>query len=204
MNYLIQEQLKPKNLINISQDQIDDHWNLYKGYVNQTNALNKELADIRNNGQGGTLAYADRRRSYGFEYNGMILHEFYFGNLYKNDKDLAQGSLLKAIVESWGSFEAWKADFEAAGKMRGIGWSILYADSTTKQLTNHFIAEHHLGTIASGNPILVLDVWEHAYMVDHKASGRADYITAFMQNINWDVAETRYDATLSEKAFRRF
>ncbi|MBL4588307.1 hypothetical protein JKY79_03100, partial [Candidatus Babeliales bacterium] len=110
MNYTVQEQLKPQNLINISQDQVDDHWNLYKGYVNQVNGLNKELAEMRANGQGASLLYADRRRSYGFEYNGMILHELYFGNLHGANKDLNNGTLTKEIIKTWGSVENWKAD----------------------------------------------------------------------------------------------
>lgn len=204
MRFDVQEKLKPQNLINISNDQIDDHWNLYKGYVNQTNQLNQELADLAKDGKRAALVYADRRRRYGFEYNGMVLHEYYFGNLISGAHDLENGDLKKQIEATWGSYQAWKEDFEAAGKTRGIGWALLYADTTTGLLTNHFIPEHSDGHVAGAAPILVMDVWEHAYMVDHKASGRGDYIAAFMQNINWDKVQTRYDLSLGGKIAPRF
>jgi len=202
--YDIREELKPSNLLDISAEQIDDHWNLYKGYVKQVNALNEELAKLREIGEFNSLVYADRRRRYGFEYNGMVLHEYYFGNLKNNQNELESSELLTAMISAFGCYNNWKKDFEAAAKSRAIGWAILYADTTTGALTNHFIAEHGNGNVAGFTPILVLDVWEHAYMVDHLASGRGDYIAAFMKNIDWDTAQRRYEDVLSGKITRRF
>jgi len=202
--YEIREELKPENLLDISAEQIDDHWNLYKGYVKQVNTLNEELARLRDAGEINGLVYADRRRRYGFEYNGMVLHEYYFGNLRNNQNDLEAGDLLRAMTRAFGSYNTWKKDFEAAAKSRAIGWAILYADTTTGALTNHFIAEHGNGNIAGFSPILVLDVWEHAYMVDHLASGRGDYIAAFMKNVDWDKAQERYEAVKARKITPRF
>jgi len=202
--YAVREELKPQNLIEISPEQIDDHWNLYKGYVKQVNMLNQELAKMRELGECSSLAYADRRRRYGFEYNGMVLHEYYFGNLKNNQHELESSDLLKAIIHSFGCYNSWKKDFEAAAKSRSIGWAILYADTTTGALTNHFIAEHGNGNVAGFTPILVLDVWEHAYMVDHLASGRGDYVAAFMKNIDWDTAQKRYHDVLMGKITSRF
>ncbi|MDQ5940842.1 MAG: superoxide dismutase, Fe-Mn family [Candidatus Dependentiae bacterium] len=202
--YDVREELKPENLFDISAEQIDDHWNLYKGYVKQVNTLNEELVKLRDAGEVGGLVYADRRRRYGFEYNGMVLHEYYFGNLKNNQNDLETGDLLTAMTRSFGSYNTWKKDFEAAAKSRAIGWAILYADTTTGALTNHFIAEHGNGNVAGFSPVLVLDVWEHAYMVDHLASGRGDYIAAFMKNIDWDKAQERYEAVKAGKITPRF
>lgn len=202
--YDIREELKPRNLIGISQAQIDDHWNLYAGYVKQVNALNAELAQLRTDKRIDSLVFADRRRRYGFEYNGMVLHEYYFGNLKSGQASLENGDLKQALVSSFSSFETWKQDFEAAAKSRAIGWAILYADTTTGALTNHFIAEHGNGNVAGFEPILILDVWEHAYMVDHRASGRGDYIAAFMQNIDWKTVEERYEAVRMGKRLARF
>lgn len=202
--YLVRDELKPLNLASISAEQIDDHWKLYSGYVAQVNTLNKDLAQLREVGETGSLVFADRRRRYGFEYNGMVLHEYYFGNLKHNENELRDSELKKQIISTYGSYANWKKDFESAGKSRSIGWAILYADMTTGSVTNHFIAEHGNGNVAGFAPILVLDVWEHAYMVDHRASGRADYIAAFMRNINWDVVEARYDAVRSGRISPRF
>jgi len=192
--YEIKKDIKPSKLLGISDEQINDHWKLYEGYVNQVNNLTKELRMLEQEGKTNTLLYADRRRRYGFEYNGMVLHEYYFSNLKSEGTQIAKGgSLKKAIEKIWGSFENWKKDFIAAGKTRGIGWSILYCDPTNKDLTNHFIAEHQNGNIAGYRPILVMDVWEHAYMVDHNAGGRGKYIDAFMANIDWEVVEKRFE-----------
>lgn len=190
--YSAKENLKPVNLSGISVKQIDEHWKLYVGYVDQVNKLNKELRDNANAGKVASLAYADRRRRYGFEYNGMVLHEYYFENL-KNGVALKDGALKKALIEQWGNFEKWQEDFVSAGKSRGIGWAILYLDSATGRLTNHFVMHHENGNIAGFTPILVMDVWEHAYMVDHGATERGDYIKAFLANIDWNVVENRYE-----------
>lgn len=205
MKYEVQDKLMPTNLLDISGEQVEDHWGLYKGYVNQVNNLNEELAFLRKENKGDSLPYADRRRRYGFEYNGMVLHEYYFGNLKAGEENLASGTTLhKAISSSFGSYEQWKADFEQAGKTRGIGWAILYADTTTGELTNHFIAEHQNGTIAGFAPILVMDVWEHAYMVDHRAGGRGKYIAAFMKNIHWEKVDSRLAEVQEKKLTSRF
>jgi Fe-Mn family superoxide dismutase len=204
MVYKVQEHLKPQGLDNISNQQIESHWELYKGYVAQVNKLNEELIDLRGSGKIDTPLCADRRRRYGFEYNGMVLHEYYFANLTAKGIALTEGPLKKALLEQWGSYELWHKDFEAAGKSRSIGWAILYADETTGALTNHFIQEHENGTIAGFAPILVLDVWEHAYMVDYGSLGRAQYIAAFMKNINWKKAEERYNAVIAKKLISRF
>lgn len=204
MEYKAQLQLKPTNLDNISQRQIDSHWGLYEGYVTNVNKLNKELEELRVAGKVDTPLYADRRRRYGFEYNGMVLHEYYFANLKAGGTMLSDGPLKKALIATWGSYDVWRADFESAGKSRSIGWAILYADETTGALTNHFIQEHEDGNIAGFVPILVLDVWEHAYMVDFGTAGRAQYISAFMSNIDWAKAEERYAAVKAGKIMPRF
>jgi Fe-Mn family superoxide dismutase len=190
--YKPKDHLKPQNLIGITQDQIEDHWELYVGYVTNVNKLNEDLSLLAHNGQINTLVFADRRRRYGFEYNGMVLHELYFANLKASETLPLTSPLRKALEKMWGSFDLWQEDFVATGKSRGIGWAILYQDPHSKQLTNHFIHDHEYGHITGFTPILVIDVWEHAYMVDHKASGRAKYVNACMQNIHWDCVQKRF------------
>lgn len=192
--YKVQNEIKPKNLKNISQNQIDQHWSLYEGYVSQVNSINKELAQLRVQGKGSSQMYSDRRRRYGFEYNGMVLHELYFSNLANIKQKEVSGELKKAIEKTFGSIKEWKEDFKNAGKTRGIGWVILYLDPTTKNLINAFVDDHEIGNISNFKPILVMDVWEHAYMVDHGVKGRPDYIDAFFNNINWPIVEQRYNS----------
>lgn len=202
--YETKERLKPSGLIGISDEQIEDHWRLYQGYVSQVNRLNDEIVELVSQKQTSTLVYLDRKRRFGFEYNGMILHEYYFGNLCSKCSPPLQGSLLQEIEKHWGSLQAWLDDFSNTGKTRGIGWAILYMDPVTGQLLNTFIQDHENGHISGFIPLLVMDAWEHAYMVDFKATGRADYINAFIANINWEIVTKRYCEALERKLYARF
>ena len=123
----------------------------------------------------------------------MILHEYYFSNLRRGaEPSPARGSgLAQAVAESFGSLETWKADFQAIGGMRGIGWAILFQDPVTGRLTNQWITLHQDGIPAGFKPLLVMDVWEHAYMRDYKATEKAKYIEAFFRNVDWQVVERR-------------
>jgi Fe-Mn family superoxide dismutase len=179
----------------ISDDQLAEHFKLYAGYVKQVNALNAELAELRGQGKasGTNPEFAELTRRLGFEYNGMILHEYYFENLKPAaEPSPARGSgLAQALSQAFGSFEQWAADFQAIGGMRGVGWAILFEDPVTDQLSNHWITLHQEGIPAGFKPLLVMDVWEHAYMRDYKATERAKYVEAFFRNIDWARVERR-------------
>jgi Fe-Mn family superoxide dismutase len=184
-----------KGLEGISDAQVAEHLQLYAGYVKQVNQLNEELHEMLGRGQasGKSPEFAEVTRRLGFEYNGMILHEYYFSNLRPAaDPQPASGSgLAQAIDESFGSVELWKTDFHAIGEMRGVGWVILFQDPATDRLTNHWITLHQDGVPAGFKPLLVMDVWEHAFMRDYKATERAKYIQAFFRNIDWAMVERR-------------
>lgn len=200
MAYEAKAHLKPTGLKGISENQVAQHWKLYEGYVTNTNALRTELEALRIEGKAGGPLYTDRRRRFGFEYNGMVLHEYYFGNLTAGARGLAEGSALRAtLVKEFGSFDDWREDFVKAGASRSIGWAILYLDPAAGALNNHFVQLHEEGNVSGFVPILVMDVWEHAYMVDYGALGRPDYMRAFSENINWDVAARRYDEAVAGK-----
>ncbi|MFB6259125.1 MAG: superoxide dismutase [Thiohalorhabdaceae bacterium] len=202
--YSAREELKPSGLNGISDEQINDHWNLYVGYVNNANALHKQLADMRAQGEGGTAAYTDRRRRFGFEYDGMVLHEYYFGNL-KAGVDMNHDGPFGALVaEQFGSVDAWIEDFKTCGKSRGIGWTVTYYDPATGQVNNHFIQHHEDGHIAGFIPLVVMDCFEHAWMVDHGAGGRGAYIDAVVDNLNWNVIDERTKAAQEGKILNRF
>ena len=179
----------------ISDAQIAEHLTLYAGYVKQVNALNDDLAAMVGHGQasGKNPEFAELTRRLGFEYNGMILHEHYFSNLRPAGAPTPPtGSpMAAALTESFGSVEQWQAAFHAIGEMRGVGWVILFQDPATHWLTNHWVTLHHEGVPAGFTPLLVMDVWEHAFMRDYKATERGKYIEAFFRNIDWRVIERR-------------
>lgn len=176
----------------ISQEQLEQHFKLYQGYVANTNKLNATLAQQLTEGKEGTPDYNEQKRRFGFEYSGMRLHEYYFGNLKPQGSQLAAGSALRRQIEQdFGSYEAWERDFKATGLMRGIGWAVLYQDPMTKRLQNFWVSDHENGHPAGFLPILVMDVWEHAFTVDFKPTEKAKYIEAFFANIDWQAAEAR-------------
>lgn len=179
----------------ISKDQIAEHLALYAGYVKQVNAINEELNVLRSKGRasGRDLEFAELTRRLGFEYNGMILHEYYFSNLRSGAAgDPAPTSkIAQALLECFGSVAGWRTDFHAVGEMRGIGWVMLCEDPMTHRLTNYWVTLHQNGVPASFKPLLVMDVWEHAFMRDYKATDKCRYIDAFLRNIDWAIVNRR-------------
>lgn len=167
-----------------------NHFTLYEGYVSNTN----KVGDMLKGAEVGTPAYNELKRRYGWEWNGMRLHELYFGNMIKGGKTLdTQGALAKSLVRDFGSLEAWEKDFRATGALRGIGWAILAQDTETGKLVNVWVNEHDMGHLTGAIPVLVMDVFEHAFMLDYGIK-RADYIGAFWKAIDWEVAGARFRA----------
>lgn len=184
-----------RGLEGISDAQIAEHLQLYAGYVKQVNTLNAELAELRSQGQasGTNPEFAELTRRLGFEYNGMILHEYYFENLRRasEPEPPANSGMAQALAQAYGGFEPWTKDFQAIGEMRGVGWAILFQDPVTDRLSNHWITLHQEGVPAGFKPLLVMDVWEHAFMRDYKATERKKYVQAFFRNIDWALVERR-------------
>ncbi len=200
MSYLVQEQLKPQGLKGISADQIQEHWALYRGYVQNVNGLMEELVAT----EPGARHWAELKRRAGFEFDGMVLHEYYFGNLRAGVTLDRQGPLARALARGWRSVEAWQQDLVKTASMRGIGWAILYHDPLADRLFNWWISEHEVNHPAGLAPLLVLDVFEHAYMVDHGAGGRGSYITAFFENVSWGTVEQRFGDSQARRIPNRF
>ena len=178
---------------------LKNHFTLYQGYVANTNKVLDETAALAADGKAGTPSFAEMTRRLGWEWNGMRLHEYYFGNMAKGGKALDAGSkLAQKIAAEFGSHDAWEKRFRAVGAMRGIGWTALYQDAATGQLMNMWIGEHDGGHPAGGTLLLIMDVFEHAFMLDYGLK-RADYIEAFFKAIDWSVVASRFDkaATLS-------
>jgi Fe-Mn family superoxide dismutase len=179
----------------ISDETLAMHFKLYEGYVTNTNTYNQRITDLIGSGEldaTQTAAFSEIKRRFGFEYNGMVLHEYYFGNMMKDGTGDPTGGAFKAAAEeSFGSYEIWKADFVNTGKMRGVGWAATYQDPSNGQISNHWINLHETGNVAGYTPILIMDVWEHAFIKDYAPVDRPKYIEAFFSNINWDAVSGR-------------
>ncbi len=170
---------------------LKNHFTLYQGYVNNTNKVMETLEKMLKENKQGEPEFAELKRRLGWEWNGMRLHELYFENLGGDGDPGKAPNLMKAIEAQKGSVEACVQDFQATAAMRGIGWVVTYQDIAHGAVINQWINEHDVGHPAGLNPILVLDVFEHAYMIDYGLK-RADYVAAFMKNIKWAEVEKRF------------
>lgn len=199
-------QFNLSNLKGISDATLEMHFKLYEGYVKETNNLSDRITTFIQDGkvdQDEMPAYSELTRRLGFEYNGMVLHEYYFDNLKTGggtgDPDKAS-AFLKAAESSFGTYDIWKTDFVGIGKMRGVGWAICYQNPANGRLSNHWITLHETGNVAGFNPIIVMDVWEHAFLLDYKPAERPKYIEAFFSNIDWSMVEARITGGTARKA----
>lgn len=175
---------------------LKNHFTLYQGYINNFNKLNDILVQIEKEDRFGTPEFAELNRHLGWEFNGLRLHEYYFKNLTNNSMPLEKNSsLITALEKEFGNFSNFEKDFKSMGVMRGIGWVILYYDALGDRLFNVWINEHDVGHFAGCVPLLVLDVFEHAYMVDYGLK-RADYIESFWKAIDWATVKSRFEAAI--------
>ena len=172
----------------LSDQLLNNHFTLYQGYVKNVNTLLEKMGTLPKD----SPEFAELKRHFGWEWNGMRLHEYYFENIAKEDFEIDQTSdLYKKIVADFGSYENWEKDFKSIAAMRGIGWVVLYYDFKLSKLFNVWINEHDLGHLIGAIPILVMDVFEHAYMTDYGIK-KADYIPVFWKAIDWNIAERRF------------
>jgi len=193
-------QFEPKNFESLlgtkgfSERLLKNHFTLYEGYVTNTNKLIESLSALAKDGKFGA-EFAELKRRFGWEFNGMRLHELYFGNIAKNENcGIDKNSeLSKKIVEAFSSYENWEKNFKAAGAMRGIGWVALYYDAESGRLFNVWINEHDAGHLAGAAPLFVMDVFEHAFMIDYGLK-KADYIEAFFKAVDWSAVVKRFAA----------
>jgi Fe-Mn family superoxide dismutase len=183
----------------ISKKTIDEHLKLYSGYVKHTNLILEKMAEYAENADKNGYAMSELQRRFGFEWNGMRNHEYYFRSLEDGPAPIPEGNLKKSIIEHFGDFESWLTTFKTLAMTRGVGWAILYYDHDTKKLIHAWVEEQHLGQLNGLRYILGLDMWEHSYMLDYPPSEKKKYIEAFFENLNWNVIEENYTkATLGQ------
>lgn len=190
MTYIAKDYSNLVGMAGFSDTLINNHFTLYQGYVTNTNKVLDSIDALVKGDKGATPEFAELKRRLGWEFNGMRLHELYFENLGGTAPLDRGGKLAAAMTESFGSVEGWEKDFRATGAMRGIGWVVLYSDPANGRLINFWVNEHDVANPAGCRPILVMDVFEHAFMLDYGLK-RVDYIASFFSNINWSAAESR-------------
>lgn len=185
----------------ISQKTIENHLSLYQGYVENANLLMKQLKEGNKTSDTANLELAARR--YAFNFNGMRNHEAYFNRLEGGSKDFPKDSALeKAMIAEWGSISNWFAEFKAMALIRGIGWVILSRDCETGKLMNTWVEEQEIGQLSCCYPLVALDMWEHAYLMDHTSSEKAAYVQSYLSALNWERVSEEFDEC-EEEAHQR-
>jgi Fe-Mn family superoxide dismutase len=177
----------------ISAKNIEEHLKLYAGYVKHANLIQEKIAELKKDAAANAYALGEINRRFGFEYNGMRNHEIYFSSLSGGAQPVADGALKAEIEKTWGSFDAWIAEFKAIALTRGIGWAMLYYDRTDGRLLNAWIDEQHLGQLQDCALILGLDMWEHSFVADYQPSGKKNYVEDFFVNLNWNIVSENFD-----------
>ena len=190
MSYTAKDYSSLLGMAGFSDTLLKNHFTLYQGYVANTNKVLETLNTLLKDGKQATPEFAELKRRLGWEFNGMRLHEYYFENLGGDGDPAKAPKLAQKVMAQFGSIEACVADFQATATMRGIGWVVVYQDTTSNLIINQWINEHDVGHLAGCNPLLILDVFEHAFMIDYGLK-RADYIAAFMNNLKWEAVEAR-------------
>lgn len=176
-----------QNIGQISNEAMQMHFKLYEGYVNNVNLINEKLETLEKN----SPEWNELHRRFGWEWNGMRNHELFFDSLsVKKNIDVPE-KILKIISENFGSFENWKNDFVSQCKIRGIGWVMLVQDNKTGELINTFVNEHDAGMLSDVKIILLVDIFEHAYVKDFGAN-RVPYIESIFEHIDWSIVDTRF------------
>ncbi len=183
------------SLEGISDKSVAEHLSLYAGYVKNFNAMSALLPEYAKDSEKNAHALAELIRRRSFEFDGMRLHELYFSQFEGGVKEATtDGAFVKQIEAEYHKLEYFLAMFHAIAMMRGPGWAILYWDPEAKQFMTGFSGEQHQGHFVTLPVILALDVWEHAFLLDYGATGKAKYVEAFFKNLNWSVIEERFAA----------
>jgi len=179
----------------ISDKSVEEHLGLYAGYVKNFNAMTDLLQDLAVDSEKNAHALSEIIRRRSFEFGGMRLHEHYFSQWEDEARALDESSALgQALIKQYGSVENVVAQLTHVGNMRGPGWSILYFDPQSDSFHIGFSGEQHQGHFVTLPIMIALDVWEHAFLLDHGAAGKGKYIDAFFTNLNWDVVVERFNA----------
>ncbi len=176
----------------ISKKSIEEHLKLYSGYVKNANTVLAKIEEYAKDPETHAYALGELSRRFSFEFCGMRNHETYFSHFEGGARDISEGALKTEIEKTYGSFELFLNRMKAVALTRGIGWAMLSYDKNSGKLLTHWVDEQHLGHLATTQPILALDMWEHSFVADYAPSGKKNYVEDFFANLNWETCEKNY------------
>lgn len=188
----------PAKLDGLSEKLIRSHWeNNYGGSVKALNAVKQKLAAFLEDANLPPYVYNDLKREHLMRTGSVVLHELYFGNLGGSGKP--DEPLRKLLGAAFGSFETWEKEFKrmGLGLGGGSGWVTLGLNLHSGLLENYWQWDH-LHAASATLPVLVMDMYEHSYQMDHGAAAPA-YVEAFFRNIRWETVSQRLDVALKAR-----
>lgn len=186
------KKLKFSELTGFSRRLVENHYTLYNGYVNKLNEIEERLKKADRTTANATFSeLGELARQEPFASHGIAMHESYFSALGGDGRADAKLSVVKAIARSFGSFDAWLADFKARG-LAARGWVVLALNVLDGNLHNYSQDAHDKGAQWWCVPILIMDVYEHAYFIDY-GTKRKDYVESFFASLNWKAINTRFE-----------
>ena len=189
MSYQAKDYSNLLGINGLNESLLNNHFSLYQGYVKNTNLIMENLSGLNKD----SVEYAELKRRFGWEFNGMRLHELYFENISSSPQPIDNyPDLFNKIQTDFSSVDNWKDDFRAICTIRGIGWAILYHDRWADKFINVWINEHDAGHLSGCRPLVVVDLFEHAYMPD--GIRKPDYTSHMLDSIDWASADQRMKA----------
>ena len=177
----------------ISKKQFEVHLKLYAGYVSHTNKINKIMmtADAEEN----SYTVSEVFRRFGFEFNGMRNHEHYFGALEGAQTQLKNCKLKELIEKKFSSVDNCMSVIKNIAKnMRGSGWIMMHYDKQNNDIVFNWVTNHEQGQLTSLQPLIAVDMWEHAYMVDYLPADKLEYVSSYLKAINWEVISEKFES----------
>ncbi len=190
MSYQVQDFDHLLGMQGFSETLLHHHFALYHELVEKRNRIAAKLEGIAAQGQEDTPEYASLKRCLSWQSNDMRLHELYFENLGGQSEMNRRSCLIEKLTENFGSYKTWAEDFKTTASIPGVGWAVLCQDHSSGKLNNLWLDEHQAEIPADYKPLLVLDAWEHSYMMDFGLK-RPEYLETFFKNIDWDVVDRR-------------
>ena len=182
----------PYNTKAISKEAFEQHMILYKGYVSKINAITHDLSSKaafdNKAAEDSADMYRGLKTGETYSLNGVILHETYFCGM-TTEKTTLGVKTANLLEKTYGSFESFLACFKQCAES-ARGWCVLAYDQRTRQPRIFLQDAHDVGVVTMAFPIIVLDMYEHAYYLDYKTDKKA-YIQAFAESINWRAVEKR-------------
>ncbi len=163
----------------------------HKSYVDGLNKAEKKLQQIRQSGDADLIKHWMRQQA--FNGSGHFLHTIFWFNMKPNGGGKPKGPLLQQIENDFGSFQAFKKEFtEAAKSVEGVGWAILVWEMRSGRLAIQTVEKHQMFSLWDVVPLLVLDVWEHAYYLQYQTK-RGEYVNNWWNVVNWDDVSKRFN-----------